>query len=214
MSEPWRLYSIPGSGGMIVEAACAIANQPVEIVQLDWPDLGWKDSDLTRLNLLGQVPTLALPDGSVMTESAAMLLYLADLRPDSGLAPDAGSGDRPVFLRWLIFLVSAVYPTFTYGDEPGRWVAGDEDAARRLLDGTNRHRETLYRYMESHAGSPWFLGESFSALDLYFLTMRHWRPGEAWFETNCPKLSRIGLTVEEIPAVKAVLGKYYEQHRS
>ena len=209
MPETCRLYTIPGSGGMIVEAGFALADVPVDIVRLEWEDLGWRDSELSKLNPLGQVPTLILPDGSVMTESAAILLYLSDIRPQSGLAPAATDAGRPAFLRWLIFIASAVYPTFTYGDVPGRWVGDDEAAGAKLRTGTDEHREMLYRYMESNARRPWFLGERFSALDLYFLTMRHWRPGTAWFAKNCPKLDHIGIALSELPAVKKVLDKYY-----
>jgi len=48
-----------------------------------------------------------------MTESAAMVLYAADLAPSAGLVPGAGEASRPAFLRWLIYLVASVYPTFT-----------------------------------------------------------------------------------------------------
>ena len=87
-----------------------------------------------------------------------------------------------------MFIVAALYPTFTYGDDPKKWVAGRgrlEDAAR---DSTNRHREALWKQLEAAAGTPWFLGERMSALDLYFASMVFWRPGRKWFDANAPKI--------------------------
>lgn len=203
----YQLYTNPGSGGTIVETAFAVAGVPVELIDVGWDDLGWNSKRLIRHNPLGQVPTLILPDGQVMTESAAMMLHLADIRPESGLVPGSHQPGRPAFLRWLMFIVSAAYPTFTYGDVPGRWVGGDGVAADKLVIGTDAHRKSLYRYMEQHAGSPWFQGESFSCIDLYIQVMRHWRPGNEWFERECPGLAAIGERVAELAAVKPVINR-------
>jgi GST-like protein len=200
----YRLYGQAGSGSMIVEAAFALAGVPVECVNVAWGDLGWDSAPLKALNPLGQIPTLILPGDQVMTESAAMILHLADHFPAAGLTPAADHPDRDAFLRWLVFLVAAVYPTFTYGDEPERWVEGDFAASGRLLRGTDRHRESLYRHLETVAGEPWFLGATFCAIDLYLWLMRYWRPGMEWFERECPKLTAIGNRAAALPAVAGV----------
>ncbi len=199
-----QLFTIAGSGGMIVETAFAIADVPVELIDVGWDELGWESEKLIQHNPLGQVPTLILPDGQVMTESAAMMLHLADLKPDIGLVPGPDQPERPKFLRWLIFIVSAIYPTFTYGDVPKRWVNGEESAGEKLVKGTDEHREFLYRYIEQYAGDPWFLGDVFSCIDLYFHVMCYWRPRNEWFERECPRLSAIGQRVAALPAVKQV----------
>jgi GST-like protein len=206
----YQLFTNPGSGGMIVETAFAVAGVPVETIDVGWDDLGWNSKLLAEHNPLGQIPTLILPDGQVMTESAAIMLHLADIKPESGLAPAPDQPERPAFLRWLMFIVAAVYPTFTYGDVPERWVAADESAANMLVQGTDDHRKTLYRYLEQNTGTPWFLGESFSCIDLYLNVMRHWRPRNEWFEIECPRLNAVGLKAAEIPAVKRVVSRNFE----
>jgi GST-like protein len=203
-SGHYTLYGAKGGGSMIVEAAFARARVPLGFVDVAWDDLGWESRTLAKLNPLGQVPSLVLPDGTVMTESAAMILHLADVAPASDLVPSADHPTRAAFLRWLVFLVSAVYPTFTYGDVPKRWVGGDEAAAAMLRAGTDAHRERLWRYVEGGLTGPWFLGETWSALDLYLWPMTFWRPGRAWFETNCPKLHRIGVAMDADPVCVAV----------
>jgi len=205
----YRIYTAPGSGAMIVEAALEVAGLDYEPVVVDWQDLGWESRTLGPYNPLGQLPTLILPDGTVMTESAAMLLHIADVVPDCGLVPPVRHPARPAFLRWLVFLVSAVYPTFTYADVPGRWVQGDEDSAARLRQGADAHRQTLNRYLESNARAPWFLGETFSAIDLYLWVMRHWRPGLEWFRRECPGLHRIGEAAGGLPPVARVGRRHF-----
>jgi GST-like protein len=195
-----RLLTAKGGGGLIVEAAYALAGAPLEIEDLAWEEVGPESRRLAPLNPLGQVPTLVLPDGSVMTESAAILLELAERAPRARLAPPPGAPQRAKFLRWLVFLVAAVYPTFTYGDDPARWIG--PEAGPKLRISTDAHREKLLRFLDAQvAGAPWFLGERFSALDLYLAVMRMWRPGPKWWSENTPKLNAIAERCSKLPAV-------------
>jgi GST-like protein len=205
MTAPHRLIASKWTGSMIVEAAFALTGVPVEIDMIPYGSAGGPDHQrLLQLNPLGQVPTLILPDGRVMTESAAMILHLADLAPQTGLAPRAGDPARPMFLRWLMFLVAALYPTFTYGDDPKRWV-GDEAAGEGLRAATDAHRQELWRYFAAqNPCAPWVLGETFSALDLYVAVMVAWRPGAEWFAAQCPALSAIGRRVAALEHLRPV----------
>lgn len=204
--KPYKLYGAKGGGSMIVEAAFGFTDLPVAFVDLGWDDIGWESRTLKNLNPLGQVPTLILPDGKVMTESAAIILHLADIVPDFPLVPGRDHPQRAAFLRWLIFLVAAVYPTFTFGDVPKRWVGADKDegAGKALRVSTDEHRHKLWRYVESEIEGPLFLGETFSALDLYMWPMTFWRPGLDWFAKECPKLHKIGAAMQAHPVCKAV----------
>lgn len=200
----YTLFACKGTGSMIAEVAFDLAQIPVEIVDLDWKDTGWNSPVLGKINPLGQLPTVKMPDGTVLTESAAIVLHLADLAPDAGLAPKVDEAHRAEFLRWLVFLVAAVYPTFTYGDVPERFVEGDAAAGAKLKAGTDEHRKTLWRFLEGQVGSPWFLGDRFSALDVMLWPMTFWRPGRAWFAEECPKLLAIGVAMDHHPSAVRV----------
>jgi GST-like protein len=203
----YKLYGAKGSGSMIVEAAFGRARLPVEFVDLAFDDVGWGSRSLAPLNPLGQVPTLVMPDGSIMTESAAIVLHIAERAPQANLVPALDHPQHTAFLRWLVFLVSPVYSTFTYGDVPKRWVAGDEAAAMALRTSTDEHRNLLWRYVEARIDGPWFLGATWSALDLYMWTMTFWRPGRDWFKAECPKLHAIGVAMDADPVCKAVAAR-------
>lgn len=205
----YKLYATNGCGSMIVEIAFGMAKMPFEIVDVRWEDTGWKSKALKKLNPLGQVPTLVLPNGKVMTESAAILLHLADIVPGFELVPPAGHPMRSTYLRWQIFLVSAVYPTFTYGDVTERWVDQPykEGAGKLLRESTLEHRKTLWRYVEKEIDGPWFLGDTFSALDVYMWAMTLWRPGRDWFKAECAKLHKIAARLDDHPAIKKVAAR-------
>jgi GST-like protein len=185
---------------LIVEVAYALAGEPLTIEEIPWEDVGPHSRRLAGLNPLGQVPTLVLPSGAVMTESAAILLRLAEGKPRSKLAPPPGDRQRSEFLRWLAFLVAAVYPTYTYGDSPARWVG--EEAGPKLRASTDAHREGLLQFLDREVvGKPWFLGRRFSALDLYLPVLRLWRPGAEWWRANVPRLNAIASRCENLPPV-------------
>lgn len=210
MSKSHHLLGCLGCGSAIVEAMLTLAKIPYTYEEVDYGEGSPTRARLLAVNPLGQVPSLVLPDGTVMTESAAMAFHIHDLKPKAGLIPDAGDAERATFLRWQMFLIAAVYPTFTYGDDTARWVGGDDAAGKALRASTDTHRKTTMQWLENAAAGPWFLGEKFSSLDLYFAMMTRWRPGRKWYEQHCPKLVAIARKAEELPGVAEVVKRNFQ----
>ena len=196
-----QLYGVRGWGSAIAEGLLALAGQGYDFIDVEGFDHPGPARDrLAAVNPLVQVPALVLDDGAVMTETAAIALYLSDRAP--GLAPPINTPDRSRFYRLLIWLVANVYPTFTYGDYPERWAPS---AAGELVASTDRYRETLYRWLEDQVAAPFVLGNQACALDIYIAVMVAWRPRRPWFEQNTPKLVNIAEQTRQIPAINAVL---------
>jgi GST-like protein len=198
------LYGKRGWGSALIEA------------QLDWYGMDYEFREtgdlfksaearraLAEINPLAQVPPLTMPDGSIMTESAAITLHLAEFTGEDSLVPRPGSTERQAFLRWLIFIVANIYPTYTYGDVPSRFVseAAAQDDFKRHVDD---YRERLYSVLENQADAPWFLGERFSALDIYAGVLTHWEPGRDWFEEHTPKLVAIAAATKDAEGLQEV----------
>ena len=209
MAKSYKLFAAKGGGSMITEVAFAFTALPLTIKNVEWNDLGWDSKTLKDINPLGQVPTLVLPDGSVMTESAAMFLHLADRVKDYPLVPHAKHKQRTAFLRWLLFLTAALYPTFTYGDVPERWVNAPKDkgAGKILRQTTDDHRKVLLKFLETQVKGPWFLGRTMSALDVYVWVLSKWRPGQEWFAQECPKLAHVTAQMQAHKACRDVAAR-------
>jgi GST-like protein len=209
MSETgFQLYENPGWGSAIVEAQLAIYGLPFRLIAAG----GTSDPVAVQRAMRGvnpvlQVPALILPSGEVMTETAAMTLYLADVAGTDALVPTASAPERAAFLRWLIFLVAAVYPSFAYGDVPTRFVPADGAAAfqARVID----HRKAMWLVMEAEAAGPWFLGQRFSAIDVYLAVMTRWRPGVPWFQAETPRLWSAGTAAALRPEVAPVMTRNF-----
>lgn len=198
------LLGAKGGGSAIVECVLTLAGIEYDAEYLDWDQLRAPQGKLMALNPLCEIPTLCLPGGQVLTESAAITLWAGDQRPEAGLVPGAGDPRRIDFLRWLVWLVAAVYPTFTYGDHPERFVDGKEPG-QQLRDRTNARREEAWRQFEQTAApAPYLLGAQPTALDLYLAVMVTWRPGPAWFRAQCPKLHAVAAQVARIDALRPV----------
>ena len=202
------LLGCKGCGNAIVESAFALADIGLDCEEVDYSEGSLTRARLLEVNPLGQVPALVLPDGAVLTESLAILHYVNDRAPAAGLIPPPGDPSRPAFYRWAVFLIAAVYPTYTYGDEPQKWVK-NEAGARQLRESTNAHREALWRQVENEVKGPWFLGERRSALDLYLGVMTRWRPGPAWFAKHTPKVAAIAKRAAALPAVAPVIERHF-----
>jgi GST-like protein len=198
---PWRVIGCRGCGSVIAEAALVLCGIAYERDEVDYGEAGPARDRLLAHNPLGQVPTVILPDGAVLTETAAIALHLDEQVPSAGLFPAPGDPLRREALRWLMFLVAAVYPTFTYGDEPEKWVG---DAGPALRAATHAHRQRLWHQLEGAARGPWFLGARFSMLDVYVTAMTRWRPGRAWFADSCPRLSAIATALDDDPRLRAL----------
>lgn len=183
------LYGCHGCGSVIVEAACTLLDEPYRFVAAEpWTE-GPERERLRAVNPLLQVPTLELPDGTVMTESVAILLWLLERHPGSGLAPDPGAPLRPAFLRWLVYFPAAIYPMYTVGDFPDQWVEGDE-AQARLKQATMARTLRCWRTLDQGTrglGTDWLLGDRMSLLDLYAAMLSHWEPGREQIRAVAPR---------------------------
>ncbi len=205
----FKLIGRPGWGSVMVEAQLAWYGLSYTVEDID--DL-FKSAEarakLRPVNPVAQVPTLILPDGAVMTESAAITLHLADVAASSALVPAPGERERPRFLRWLVFIVANIYPTFTFADDPARFVPGEE-AQKGFRANVDDHAKRLWGIVESEAGQPWFLDGRLSALDFYISAMTRWRPRREWFAANAPRLAAIATAADGLPQLQSVWNRNF-----
>lgn len=206
MERPLLIGSL-GCGSAVVELGFALAGLPVTVEDIPYRQPGPARERLLALNPLGQVPTLRLGDGTVLTESAATLLHLHDQAPGAGLLPAAGAPGRAAALDLLMLLAASLYPTFSYGDHPEEWT-GTGPAAERLRDGAGRRRMALWRRIERRVAGPFLLGAGPSAPDLYVAVMTWWSPGPDWFRRETPRLAAAAEATRSLPRLEPVCHRH------
>lgn len=203
------LFGALGGGSAIVEAVLTLAGEPYELIAMEWGEFDAPDGNFARINAMREIPALKLSDGTLLTESAAICLWLADRHPESALAPIPSAAERASFLRWLVWLVASVYPTFTYGDHPERFVA-DTAGAEALRQATDDRRQALWRHMEASLPfDPWAMGGQMTLIDIYIAAMTRWRPRRDWFKEHCPKLYAVAERVDALPELDAIWRKNF-----
>ena len=199
MPEEYVVHGAPGSGSVVVEAALTLIGAPWRLVDLDhWYDVQ-TDAEMGRLNPMRQVPALVLPSGEVMTESAAILLYLAEAHPEAALAPQPGSPERARFLRWMVYLPAQIYSMYWVKDVPARLAEGAAAEAVIKARTVARIAECWGAMDGQVEPAPWIAGERLSVLDLYVAVVSRWSPRRKRFYEVAPKMSQVVRRVDADP---------------
>jgi len=211
MSETYTLFGSQGSGSAAVEAALLLAGCEHRLVQASSWEADAAQDELRRLNPLLQIPTLLLPDGSVLTESAAILMHLGLLHPGSGLLP-AEPMARAQALRGLVFIAANCYSAISISDYPERWTLSTEAAAIEALRQGTRAR--LHRHWEIFADQfparPVFLsGAAPGALDLLAAVVSKWSGTRPHLQARRPAFYETLLAIEQHPSVAEVFKRHW-----
>ena len=193
------------TGAFAVDAALTLAGAPVERVRVATREGGSRRPEFLALNPLGQVPTLKLPYGTVMTESAAMVLHVAESFPAAGLAPAPGAPGRARFLRLLLILAAPVYEAELRVSYPQRYTA-DAAGAEGVRAAATAQQDRLFALLARELGAgPWLLGASFSALDPQLAMLQKWYGGEAGRDAFLAHRARL----RAVPGVDEVWRRYF-----
>ncbi|HEV7309615.1 glutathione S-transferase family protein [Ensifer sp.] len=189
MAAPFVVYGASGSGSVPIEATLSLLDLPYRVEDhAPWEGQAQADR-LARINPLRQVPALTLPTGEVMTESAAILIWLADTYPDARLAPPLGDAARPAFLKWMTFVSSAIYALYWIADNPARVV---KEGADHVAVKARIYDRIACCWGEMGAQlrpGTHLLGDELSVLDLYVATASRWSPGRRRFYEVAPGLA-------------------------
>lgn len=203
------LYGAKGSGSTVVEAALSWLDVKYRMIEIEPWDPKADLATLEKVSPLKQVPALELDDGTTMTETIAILLHLIETHPKSRLAPPAGTPERARFLRWLAFFPAAIYPMYTVGDAPEKWVDG-EAATKKLRETTNARIVACWGILERElAPKKFLLGSELTIVDAYAAMMSRWRPGRDAIREAAPKVVAACERAEKEPALARVFAQNF-----
>jgi len=195
------LHSERQSGGFAVQAVLEAAGAAYRLVEV--AERGPRPASFLKLNPMGQVPVLELPDGTVMTESAAIVIHLADTLAPGKLAPDVDSPTRPNYLRWLVFMAVNLYTADLRLYYPARYTA-DAAGAEAVKLAALAHMDAQFAIVDQAIGDKRFLlSEEFGAADPYLLMLAYWHPEPQTLFARHPGIARLCDSVRQVPAVQA-----------
>lgn len=207
----YTLYGSRGSGSSIAEAALERCGLAYRQVRASTWEADSAIDELRRINPLGQIPTLVLPDGSVMSESAAILIHLGLEHAASGLLP-ADPSARAQTLRGLVFIAANCYSAISQSDYPERYTTETDEAsheavrqgARRLL---HRHWEI---FADTFSGRPFLGGEAPGALDIMAAVVSKWSGTRKHLADHRPAFLALLQRIEAHPSLQPVFARHFD----
>ena len=168
-----KLYFSPGACSFSPHLALREAGIDFELVKVDLKShtLVSDGSDFRRINPKGYVPVLELDNGKRLSEGPAIVQYIADLKPDAGLAPKAGSFERYQLQEWLGFINSEIHKNFSPLFNP--------NTSEEAKANTRQNLGNRLTYVSEQLGTNDFLmGTQFSVADGYLFTVASWLAGD------------------------------------
>ena len=205
----YKLYGALRSGSCAVEYALAEIGAKCETRDIDLRSDEQRGPRYAAVNPQRKVPSLELGDGTVLTESVAILLTLEERHPGAGLLPPRGSGPRAVALRWLMFVATEIYPMVEINDYPERFSPdpGGADATRELAREIWRTRWKLVE--ENIAGEPWLLPGGYCLTDIYIAVVSRWAQQDEWRPGHLPRVERLAAAVASRPAIAPLWARHF-----
>jgi glutathione S-transferase len=194
-----KLYYVPGACSL---ASHIVAREAGFELALEKVDLGTKKTeagkDYLAVNPKGYVPALELDGGRVLTETPAIVQYLADMKPVSRLAPANGTFERYRLQAWLGFINSEIHKTFGPLFNPQITAEAKQQVFERL--------RARFGFVDKDlAGRPFLLGEQFTVADAYLFVMLSWCDHIELDLSNLKNLKALQQRVASRPAVQAAL---------
>jgi len=163
-----KLYYSPGACSLSPHIVVTEAGLPVELEKVDLAKHKTESGkDFMTINPKGYVPTLQLDDGTILTEGPAIVQYLADQKPGSGLAPANGTVDRYKLQEWLNFIGTELHKNFGPLFNPATPDAVKENSKANIT-------KRLAYLNDALAGKQYLMGGSFTVADAYAFTIVNW----------------------------------------
>jgi glutathione S-transferase len=163
-----KLYYTPGACSLAVHIALRESGHPFELEKVDLKTKRTeRGQDYLRVNPKGYVPTLQLDDGSTLTEANVCVQYVADLAPQSDLAPIAGTTERYRLMEWMAFTSTEIHKNFSPLFDP--------TASSELQERQKKLLAKRFDYVSEHlSGRSGLMGDKFTAADAYLFTVLRW----------------------------------------
>lgn len=205
-----KLYYVPDTCSLASHIALIEAGAPYEAVRMSFASADQKQPDYLALNPKGRVPAL-LTEHGVLTETPALLAYIAQRYPAAQLAP---LDDAYAFARVQAFnsyLCSTVHVAHAHRMRGSRWVdASDQAAITAMQKKAPRAVSECFALIERHMFTgPWVMGAHYSVCDAYLYTLAQWWEADGVDPQQLPRLREHRERMAARPAVRRALAEEF-----
>ena len=194
-----KLYFAPGACSLSPHIVAREFGLPIEIKKVNNKEKTIEGGgDYWKINGRGYVPALELDNGEILTEGPAIVQYLADQKPESGLAPKAGTLERYRLQEWLNFLTSEVHKQFSPLFRP----TTPED----YKPIAKQYIATRFDWLDKQlAGKDYLMGKTFTVADAYLFVLLNWTKAQQIDLAKWPNLAAFQKRVAARPKVKEAM---------
>ncbi len=203
------LYYAAGTCALASHLALELTGVPYEARRLEFKKEEQRSADYLQLNPKGRVPALVTPQG-VLTETPALLQFIAQTFPAAGLAPLDDAFQLARMNEFNSYLCSTVHVNHAHKGRGARWVDASETAAIAAMQ--KKVPQTMgdaFGFIENGMlRGPWVLGERMSNSDLYLFTIASWLEGDSVDIQRFPKVAGLHARLKAEPAVQRVLAAH------
>jgi glutathione S-transferase len=199
-----KLYFSPGACSLSPHIVLAEAGLPFTTEKVNLKDKSMASGDFKKINPKGQVPTLQLDSGEILTEGVAIVQYIADQKPQAGLMPKAGV-ERYKALEWLNYISTELHKGYSplFGAE--RMIANPEGVSQ-LKHSTKEGLGRKFDFVsETLSKNDFLLGRNFSVADAYLFTVLSWSPLVGVELEKWPALTAFVTRMKARPSVQAAM---------
>jgi glutathione S-transferase len=193
-----KLYYAPGACSLSPHILALEAGIEVELVKVNTKTKTIEtEGDFWAINPKGYVPALQLDDGAVLTEGPAIVQYLGDRKPESGLVPGCGTLERYRLQEMLGYINSEIHKTYSplFNKELPEPTRADRKA----------YLKKRYAYIEKQLDGKEYLFGKFGAADAYLFTVTNWSRSVALDLSEFPNVLAFQKRVAARPAVQAAM---------
>lgn len=200
-----KLYYSAGSCSMSCHIGLEESGLPYQAIKLDWSKPDAHLAELERLNPLGVVPVLITEAGKTLTQNAAILEVVADLKPETKLLAPVGTQDRAETLAWLSFVAADLHKSYSplFGLQS---ISSSESTQSDVREWAKKGVHQHLAHVDAHlAGRDYLMGRQFTIADCYLFTVVGW---SKWVNIKLDTYKNLSAYQDRVykrPAVQAVL---------
>ncbi|MFT5173882.1 MAG: glutathione S-transferase [Gammaproteobacteria bacterium] len=203
-----KLYYSPGSCALAAHIALTEAKAKFEAIRIDFGSSEQRSAQYLSTNPKGRVPALVTERG-VLTETPAILAYIAQSYPQAELAPLADPFAFAKAQAFNSYLCSTVHVAHAHGGRGQRWAdtpASHQDMKRKVPETVAACFELIEN--EYFVG-PWVMGESYTVCDPYLYTISRWLEGDGIALAQFPKVAQHFERITQRPLVKRAIDAHF-----